>query len=453
MKHPFSSLSRISMAIVALSFCMVLSSCGGGKWLGKDKEEKLAGDRISVLEMQRRLEPDSDTLNAQGFIAPQAWNNEFWPQDGGYPNHAMQHLALSDQALNLVWKTSIGKGAQRDLPLLTQPVLVDGKIFTVDTQAHLAAFDITNGKKLWQQNIAPAGKDGDDPVIAGGIAYSQGRLYITSGYSELLVADPNSGKIIWRKNLPAPSRAAPTIMDNRLFVVTLDNQLMTFSTDDGALLWEFSGLSETAGLLGAASPAASREIVIPAFSSGEIFALRVENGSVAWSDNLSTSRRIGNLSSLSAIRGLPVMDKGLVIAISYGGRMVAIDERTGARVWQREIGGSETPWVAGNHIFLISTENELVGMGRDSGTIRWVTALPKYKNPDKRADPISWTGPVLAGGRLFIAGSNGHVLEASPDTGKITKEWKADGPVTISPVVAGNTLYLLSDNGILSAYK
>jgi len=437
-----------AIAIALLS----LSACGGG-WMGDDEKEPLPGERISVLEMQRRLEPDSDALNAQGFIAPQSWGNEFWPQNGGYPNHAMQHLALPERALNKVWQADIGEGSQDSLPLVTQPILVDGKIFTIDTESSLSAFDIGNGRKLWDQNIAPTGEDGDDPVIAGGIAYSQGRLYITSGYNELLVADPADGKILWRKTLPSPSRAAPTIMDNRLFLVTLDNRLMAFSTDDGALLWEFAGLTETAGLLGAASPAASREIVIPAFSSGELFALRVENGSVAWSDNLSTSRRVGNLSSLSSIRGLPVMDKGVVFAVSYGGRMVAIDERTGARIWQREIGGSETPWVAGNHIFLISTENELVGMGRDNGVIRWVTALPKYENPDKRKNPISWTGPVLAGNRLFVAGSDGTVIEADPDTGKLMRNWDAGGPVTISPVVAGSTLYLLNDKGTLSAYK
>lgn len=438
---------------IAATFTLGLTACGGGKWYGNDDAPPLEGERISVLEMQRRLEPDSDALNAQGFIAPQSWANEFWPQNGGYPNHAMQHLALPERDLKQAWRTSIGKGSQRSLPLVTQPIVVDGRIFTVDTRATLAAFDITDGRKLWAESVVPPGERKGDPVITGGIAYSQGRLYVTSGYNELLVVDPDSGKIIWRRTLPAPCRAAPTIMDNRLFLVTLDNRIMAFSTDDGTLLWEYSGLGETAGLLGAASPAASREVVIPAFSSGELYALRVENGSVAWSDNLSTSRRIGNLSSLSAIRGLPVMDKGMVFAVSYGGRMVAIDERTGARIWQREIGGSETPWVAGNHIFVITSQSELAGIGRDDGVIRWVTALPRYENEDKRKDAITWTGPVLAGNRLIMAGSSGIVLEADPDTGKIMRQWKAEGPITIAPIVAGGTLYLLSDNGTLSAYK
>ena len=424
-----------------------LAGCGSN-----DEKPPLEGERLSVLELQKTLEPDSTALEAQGFIAPQVWQNEFWPQNGGYPSHAMQHMALSSEPLRKFWSADIGKGAQPGMPIVTQPVLIDGRIFTIDTESSLSAFNIANGARLWKQSIAPEGED-DDPVIAGGIAYSQGRLYVTSGYSELLVIDPQTGKIIWRKKLPGPSRAAPTIMDNRLFVVTMDNRLMAFNVEDGTLLWEFSGYAETAGLVGAASPAASREIVVPAFSSGELYALRVENGSVAWSDNLSTSRRIGNLASLSDIRGLPVMDKGIVFAISYSGRLVAIDERTGGRVWQREIGGTETPWVAGNHLFVISTENELVGMGRDTGVIRWVTPLPRFEKPEKREGPIFWTGPVLAGGRLIVAGSNGHVAEFDPDTGKNIRVWKAVGPVTTSPVVAGGILYLLSDNGSLTAYK
>lgn len=439
---------RVSM--MSAFAALMLASCSG--WSGDDEKGPLPGERVSVLEMQRSLEPDSDALNAQGFIAPQPWSNEFWPQNGGYPNHTMQNLTLSEGTLKKIWSAGIGQGTQSRVPLVTQPILADGRIFTIDTDNAMSAFAVATGQKLWEQDIAPL-KEDDDPVIAGGIAWSQGRLYVTSGYSELLVIDPESGKIIWRKALPAPCRAAPTIMDNRLFLVTLDNRLMAFNVEDGALLWEFSGLAETAGLLGAASPVASREIVVPAFSSGELFALRVENGSVAWSDNLSGARKVGNLATLSDIRGLPVMDKGMIFAISYGGKLVGIDERTGTRVWQREIGGSETPWVAGNHLFVISLDNELVGMGRDTGVIRWVLPLPKFENPDKRKDPIVWTGPVLAGNRLIVAGSNSDVLEINPDTGKILRQWNTDGPVTISPIVAGGTLYLLSDNGTLSAYQ
>lgn len=439
--HKFALLA-LAVSAVALSAC------------GSDSGDKkpLAGERVSVLELQKALEPDSTALDAQGFIAPEIWANEFWPQNGGYPNHAMQNLALPGGALKKQWSADIGDGAKDRTPLVTQPILVDGRIYTIDSHSSMRAFDIKTGKELWEQEIAPKAER-KDPIIAGGIAYSQGRLYVTNGFAELLLIDPSSGKIIMRKALPGPSRAAPTIQDNRVFVVTMDNHLQAFNVEDGSLLWDFAGMAETTGLVGAASPAASHDIVIPALSSGEIFALRVENGAVSWSDNLSTTRKIGNLASLSDIRGLPILDKGLVFAVSYSGKMVAIDERTGARVWSRDIGGTETPWVAGNHIFVISSNQELVGIGRDNGVIHWVTALPKYKNMDKKKDPILWTGPVLAGGRLIAASSEGMIMEFDPATGKTIRSWEAEGPVTIPPIVAGGMLYILSDKGTLSAYK
>ena len=119
-------------------------------------------------------------------------------------------------------------------------------------------------------------------------------------------------------------------------------------------MWEHDTISEGAGLLGAASPAVDMDIVVPALSSGDILALRIENGALAWSDNLARSTRLGGLIGLSDIRALPILDQNMVIAISYGGKMAAIDKRTGNRLWQKNISGVETPWVAGDIVYVPS---------------------------------------------------------------------------------------------------
>ncbi len=430
------------LAVIALTSCSTV----GGLFSGGEKKP-LPGERLSVLSLEKELEPENPALAAQGFVAPEPWRNEFWPQAGGYPNHAMQNLDLNAGPLKKVWQAKIGTGASKSLPMTAQPVVVDGKIFTLDTDSHLRAFSTADGKQLWEANVRPEGED--DPVIGGGIAYSAGSLYTTTGYNEVLALSPDDGKVLWRVTIPAPARAAPAVMDSRVFVATLDNRLLALEASDGALLWDYAGIGEVAGLVGAASPAANNDIVVPAFSSGEVVALRVENGAVAWSDNLSAVRRADNLAGLSDISGLPVIDKGVVFAVSYGGRLVAIDERTGSRVWQRDIGGSETPWIAGNHLFIVSANNKLVALGRDNGTIRWVAQLDKG---DKDA-PSFWTGPVYAGGRLILTASDGQVVEAAPDTGKLLRTWKAGQPVSVPPLVANATLYLLTDDGVLSAWR
>lgn len=443
---------KINIGLPCLTALLLLNACSGG-WLG-DKEEAppLPGERVSILELQKQLEPDDAAATAQGFVAPAVWNNEYWPQTGGYPNHSMQNLALNEGALEKVWSADIGDGSSKSLPLTAQPVVVGGKVFTLDTHSRLSAFDVKNGDQLWRTNVRKPEEKGD-PVISGGIAFSGGVLYVTSGYDEVLAINPEDGKVYWRSKLNAPSRAAPSILDSRVFVSTLANSVIAFDAKTGKTLWEYEGISGDTGLLGAASPAANGDIVVPGFSSGEVSALRVENGSVAWSDNLGGVLRIGGLSGLSDIRGLPVMDKGTVFAISFGGKMAAIDERTGQRIWQRDIGGSETPWVAGNQIFVVTSNSEIVALGRDDGTIKWVSQLARFKDLEERSGHIAWTGPLLAGGRLLAFSGDGRAAEINPNDGSLLRAWDTGRAIRIPPVVAGGTLYLLGEDGTLMAYR
>lgn len=444
MKH---KIAIIGLTLLSLTACSAVE----GVFSPKDKK-KLEGERISVLELQKQLEPDGKDITDETLILPASWKNEFWPQAGGYPNHSMQHLSLGQGPLALQWKADIGMGTNDEIPLTSTPVVVDGRVFVVDGFSTVSAYNAKDGERLWQKSIKDP--EEDDIVIGGGLAFASGKLYATNGYDEIIAMKPDSGEIIWRKPIPAPSRAAPTIMDGRVFVTTLDNRLLALNPETGDLLWKHEGIAEAAGLVGAASPAANRDIVVPAFTSGEVVALRVENGSVAWSDNLSSVRNTGGgLAGLAAIRALPVLDKGLVIAISYSGRLVAIDERTGSRIWQREISGTQLPWVAGGYVFVLSEANELIALSRDNGAIQWVTALGSWRDEESKNGPIRWSGPVLAGGRLIAVGNHGMLVEVKPDTGEITGQTKLERPVTMAPVVAGDTLYLLGDDGTLMAYK
>src|SRR5438067_810108 len=199
--------------------------------------------------------------------------------------------------------------------------------------------------------------------------------------------------------VPAPVRSGPTVAAGRVFVVTVDNELVVLAADDGRRLWNQTAIPETASLLGSASPAVEGEVVVAAYSSGEIYALTVENGRPLWSDNFSSTRSVNAVSSLADIRGRPVIDRGRVFAASHSGRLAAIDLRSGERAWEQEIGSTHSPWVAGDYIFALSNDNELIGLTRNDGKIRWVRQLPSYQNEKKKRDPMIWAGPVLGSDR------------------------------------------------------
>jgi outer membrane protein assembly factor BamB len=428
-----------------------LGACSLNPFGGEDDKPALEGKRISVIALQKGLEPDDAVLATLGFVPPNAWQNKYWPQAGGYPNHAMQNLELSSGELKKVWSKDIGAGKKNNLPLIAQPIVFDGKIFALDAKSRVSALDTSTGDLLWQFSLKP--KFEDEYVIAGGLAYSAGIVYATSGFNELYALNPETGAVKWKKAMMSPSRAAPTVIDGRVFVVTIDNQIHAFNAEDGSKIWSYQGLDSAAGLVGMAAPAANRDIVVPAFSSGELYALRVENGSVAWVESLAATRRGTGLSSISDIRALPVLDKGAIIAMSFGGKIVALDERTGQRLWQREVGGSQTPWVAGNHLFILTSNNELAALGRDAGKVVWVSQLPKYKKVKSKEGAIALKGPILAGGRLIVAGSNGMIYEVDPTNGKTLRDWSLRREVVVPPIVAAGTLYLLTADGVLHAYR
>ncbi len=435
------------LSLLALNAC---SAVGG--YFSDDEKPPLEGERISVLELQKALSPDNTIAKGQEFVFPEPWANNAWPQSGGYPNHSMQNMALSGGSLKRVWSSDIGSGSTDNLPLNAPPIVANNAVFTLDTNSKLSAFDAQSGKRFWQTDVET--DDENEHVVSGGISFAHNVLYVTNGYDEVLAVSAKDGSIIWRKPLPAPSRAAPTVIDGRVFVTTIDSRLVCLNVEDGSSIWEYIGIGEAAGLLGAASPAANSDIVVPVFSSGEITALRIENGSVAWSDNLSSIRKYGGgLESLSDIKALPILDRGMVIAISFAGKLVAIDERSGARVWQREISGAQTPWIAGNHLYLVSSENQLIALNVVDGTIFWIQELQNFENEKKKEDPITWNGPVLANGRLVVAGSHGEILEINAHHGDIMRTIKVKKDIAFAPVIANETMYILAEDGSLMAYR
>ncbi len=189
------------------------------------------------------------------------------------------------------------------------------------------------------------------------------------------------------------------------------------------------------------------------YSSGEVVALRIENGRVIWSDTLTALRRSDPVSTLAHVRGRPVIDRDLAIVSSNSGRTLAIDMRTGNRRWEQRIGSSFGPWVAGDFIYLLTSSNEVVCLARRTGGIRWVAQLQRFEDEKDQEDPVFWSGPVLAGDRLLVGGSHGEIWSLSPYTGTLLGRVDIGDPVYLGGVVANNTVYFLTNDAKLIALR
>ena len=432
-------------AILALAACDFVPD-----WLIFEPEAPpLPGERISVLSLQTELVPDPLIQDLQIRLPPPRANMA-WPQAGGVPSHAMQHLEMADVP-QIAWRREVGTGSEGYRRLLTSPVTAGKRVFVIDARANVAAIDASTGQALWRTALRPA--EEEYGAIGGGLAVEDGVLYITTGFGEVIALGAENGRLLWRQNFGVPFRAPPTVSNGRVFAISIENRLYALAGEDGRRLWQHEGLPENAGLMGAANAAVAGGIVIAPYSSGEIYALRTDNGRVVWSDLLTRTGAAALLTTFSNIAGAPVVVGDQVYAISNAGRMAAINLRTGARAWDQVIGSTQTPWVAGDFIYLLSNEAELVCLWRQDGRIRWVLPLQRFDDPKRREGPIQWNGPVLASDRLVIVSSNGYALAVSPYTGLVLGMIRLPDGAYTAPIVSDRSLYVLTDDAELLAIR
>jgi outer membrane protein assembly factor BamB len=440
-------MKRILLALAAAS---LLGGCGalGGK--GKKNVTPTVGERISVLSQERVLEVDP-ALAGTAVALPPALPNAEWAQSGGNAAKSMGHVGLAASPA-LGWRVSIGQGSGSQGQLASSPVLGEGRIFTIDTRAVVRALSPENGGTVWQTQVRGANAP-EGALFGGGVAYDNGRIYATNGAGDAAAIDAKTGAIVWRVRPGGPLRGAPTVANDNVYVVSQDNQLFALNPANGATRWTGAGAVEIAGVLGAASPAAAQGTVVAGFSSGELNAYRYENGQNLWQDALARTSISTAVTSLSDIDADPVIDAGRVYAVGQGGRMVAIELITGQRIWEINVAGIATPWVAGDWIFVVTDEARLLALSRTTGQIRWMTQLARYRDAKDKKGRIDWVGPLLAGDRLVLANSAGQIVYVSPYDGSVRGTQETRMPVSLSPIVANNALYVLHDNGQLTAWR
>lgn len=439
---------RVIRLGVALSAFALLGGCGvfGGKSGGP--KTPVVGKRTSILSTEQGVEVEP-TIADVAVTLPEPYENAEWSQPGGNPEKTMGHLALAGSPRQ-AWSVSI-EGSTPKARLASAPVIMGGRLYVIDAGAHVIAMDAKTGSKLWQTALPPEGNGRS--LFGGGVSVVGDRAYASTGVGDVVALNIADGAIIWKKRPGGPLRGAPTLANGHVYVMSQDNQVFALNQTDGETQWTETGTLEVTGVFGVAAPAAAQGTVIAGFSSGELNAYRYENGRTLWGDALSRTSISTSVASLTDIDADPVIDRGRVFAIGQGGRMASYELVTGQRLWEINIAGISTPAVVGEWVFVVTDDAKLLCVARATGKIRWISQLKRWHSMKKKSGSIRWTGPVLAGNHLILVSTEGDLVYADPATGAVQSTVDMDRSMSLPPVVAGNTLYILADDGKLTALR
>lgn len=433
----------------AVAIAALLGGCSviGGK---HKPTTPTVGNRTPILSHVTNDATPDPSLASVSVVLPPAETNADWQTAGGTASKNPGHLALGDSPAR-AWTVSIA-GTSAKARLAAAPVVGNGTLYVVDTEGAVNAFDAATGGKRWTYQL-DVNKDLRNSVFGGGATYFDGKVYATSGSGDVVALDAATGAQQWRVKPAGPLRGSPTVAFNAVYVMTQDNQIVALDITDGHQIWQDAAASGEQGVFGVAAPAAGQGSVIAGYSTGELIAYRYENGRVLWSDALARTSISTSVSTLTDVDADPIIDNGRVYALGQGGRMAAYELVTGQRIWELSLAGISTPVVAGEWIFTLTDDARLLAIARSTGRVKWVTQLEHYKNPKKRENPVFWTGPVLANNKLWIANSKGEVYDVDVTNGAPTLFIDLKSPVMLPPIVANKTLYVLSNDGKINAFR
>ena len=436
-------------AAVALVLLAGLSGCGVLKGKGKPATPTV-GNRVAILSRVDTSAKVDPTLAGVAVVLPPATENADWAQAGGTANKSYGNLALAASP-SLIWSARIS-GSTPKQRLAAAPVIGGGMMFVMDTAGIVHAFDAKTGAERWQKSFQIKG-DGASSIYGGGASVADDRVFVTTGLGEVAALNTATGQQVWKVKPAGPLRGSPTIAFGSVFVMTQANQIIALNAADGTQVWNAAASVGQTGVFGVAAPAAGQGTIIAGYSTGELIAYRYENGRELWTDALARTSLSTSVGVLTDIDADPIIDRGRVYALGQGGRMAAYELVTGQRIWELNLAGISTPAVAGDWIFTLTDDARLLCIARSSGKVRWLTQLAGYRNVEKKKDPLFWSGPVLAGDRLWFVNSIGQVFSAAATDGQPVLVAQVKAPVTLAPIVAGSTLYVLDDSGKINAFR
>ena len=435
---------QTTKAIAIAAALALLTAC-------TDSEIILPGAREPVRDDIAAVSAENTTRDAA--LDPQQ-RNASWTQAHGTPRTRTDHPALA-ATLTQVWASDIGQGDKRRARITANPVADAGRLFTLDSAALVSAVS-EGGAVLWQRDLSP-GTERAGVVSGGALALGGGRLYVTSGFGQVTALDPATGAVLWEQKLGNTGTGAPSYYDEVLYLVSGDTTAWALEADNGRIRWQIDGLADINNVAGGPAPVVTPERVVFGFGNGELQSAFRQGGLRLWNAGLGSRRAGRALSNVDDITGDPVVRGDTVYVGSFSGSFVALSLGNGERRWTAPMGAGGPAWVTPDSVYLVSDINQLVRLDASTGETVWATDLPGYverRRPQRRRDTAYVNlGPVLAGGRLIVASTDGLLRSFDPRDGALLSSVAVSGGATTAPIVVGGTLYVVSGKGQLLAFR
>ncbi len=346
------------------------------------------------------------------------------------PNPHKARLVLS-------WSHDVGGGGGNQL-LGLAPSVAGGEVFVAAAGGRVAAYKVTNGRLVWQHNVRHA-------RLSGGPAVGAGIVALGTREGNVVALEASNGRPKWRHFVGSPVITSPAIAPGIVAVKTLAGNLIGLDPASGAELWVVSESPPSLTLRYDIHPLIVKGIIYAGFANGKVIAVHALTGKVLWRRQVAVGRGSNPIANLVDVGGVLGYAAGDLYAVTYQGRLAAIDAASGQILWSRKLSSYTGLTLDAARVYVDDTEGRMHAFDLVTGVPDWVYTKLAYR----RLSAAVPFGPLVVAGDFWgwlhlLDRSNGRYL------GRVRV---GDRAIRMPPVVVNHVLMALTNGGTLAAYR
>lgn len=334
------------------------------------------------------------------------------------------------------WSSKIGDGQGDGFYKIT-PTLVDGVLYVASSDGEVAAISAADGDRLWRVEL--------ERPLSGGVGYHDRSLYLGGADGSVLQLSADDGVVEWEAAVSGEVLAAPAVSDDWVIVQTYDGKLLGFQPGADEPAWTFTSDVPVLTLRGTSTPILVGGNAIAGFGDGKVIAVDVNSGNVSWESRIGVPQGSSEIDRIVDIDGAMTQQGIELFVASYQGRVAALDNRTGRKLWQQNVSSVTGTHVGFGNVYVADVDGTLSAFLRTGQGVRWQNIELGYRQLSRPTPVSSYVATVDFDGYL-------HLL--SQVDGQIVGRTKIGGDAARADMIADSgRLIIFADNGQLLAYE
>ncbi len=360
-----------------------------------------------------------------------------WFSDDDFDPREPVELQKIDEQVKLKsrWSRGVGDG-QGDGLYKINPILVNDSIYVASSEGKLASADAGAGRGRWKSEL--------DLALSGGVGHHRDSIFVGASEGLVMRLSADSGKEIWRAVVSGEVLSAPQGDGRYVVAQTYDGKLMGVDYETGETRWTYTSDGPVLTLRGTGTPMILGDNAIAGFADGKVVAVNLRSGNVAWESRVAIPQGRSEIERIVDIDGSMAVQGNELYVASYQGRLVAIDTRSGRRLWQRNVSSVSGVGAGFGNVYVADDDGTISAFLRNGQGVRWQNIDLGFRESSRPTPVNSYVATVDFEGYL-------HLL--SQVDGEIVGRTKVDSKGARADMIArGNRLFVYTNDGALKAY-